>query len=136
MYENENGIVSYSCLATLSGHGKAVGGIASLAFIPAGVFGDDHPDLRDGALVRRSAFSFTFSYYLFSISLFTCSNLLLLTCEVSGAYDKRILLWGQNAWLGIDASPSLELASHTKEVVSLAVTPEGDIVSGSADWCE
>jgi phospholipase A-2-activating protein len=102
MLEAIDGVPNYTCLNTLNGHHKVVGGIASLQYIPAGVFDDSHPDLKDGVLV-------------------------------SGAYDKRILLWGRNAWLGIDSSPSLELASHTKEVVSLAITHEGDIVSGSAD---
>jgi len=102
MLESIQGVPEYTCINTLTGHTKVVGGIASLQYIPAGVFGDDHPDLKDGALV-------------------------------SGAYDKRILIWGRNAWLGIDSAPTIELASHTKEVVSLAITNEGDIVSGSAD---
>jgi hypothetical protein len=51
MYEPVEGVPNYTCINTLTGHGKAVGGISSLAYIPAGVFGDDHPDLKDGVLV-------------------------------------------------------------------------------------
>lgn len=102
MFESVEGVPQYTCINALQGHHRVVGGISSLQFIPAGVFGDDHPELKDGALV-------------------------------SGAYDKRILIWGRDAWMGITSEPTIELASHTKEVVSLAITAEGDIVSGSAD---
>jgi hypothetical protein len=89
MHEVENGIPSYSCLATLSGHGKAVGGIASLAFIPPGVFGDDHPDLKDGALVcllivfEFESISLILSQFLFIYFIYFTATVLNVLCHRS-----------------------------------------------------